>query len=114
MRQFIERNIGERDLSPATIADAFNISTRYVHKIFSATKFTVNGYIRHRRLESARMMLVDPDHHHLSITEIALIWGFSDSSQFASAFRAEYEVTPRDYRKGTMVPTTRQFHQRVA
>ena len=98
LREYIERNLGNRDLCPVMIADAFNISTRYLHKIFSTSSFTVNSYIRHRRLEAARMMLVDAAHYGLSITELALVNGFADSSQFATAFRAEYRMTPREYR----------------
>jgi len=56
-------------------------------------------YLRSRRLERCRAELVHQLYAHLSITEICFRWGFNDSSHFSHAFREQYGMSPRDYRK---------------
>ena len=50
----IDRDIGERNLSPQFLADKFSISVRYVHKLFATKGTTCAAYILQRRLEQVR------------------------------------------------------------
>jgi AraC-like DNA-binding protein len=42
------------------VAAAFGISTRYLHRLFEREHETVAQYIRDRRLERCRLLLLDP------------------------------------------------------
>ena len=98
IRRFIEINISRPDLSPRVIAEAFGMSVRNLHKLFASSHYTVGNYVRSRRLEHARWLLSDPEHTDRSLTEIALICGFSNPAQFSTAFKNEYGRTPSLYR----------------
>lgn len=96
---FIIERLADPDLSPASIADSNGISLRYLHKLFSVRGRSVSRWILKQRLEHCRrdMELYGGDR---SITEIALGWGFNDSSHFSRSFRSEFGASPRAVRKG--------------
>lgn len=60
-----------------------------------AFNMTVFDWLRKHRLTQAKAYLQDPTQ---SITNIALITGFSSASHFTQAFRNEYNITPSKYR----------------
>jgi AraC-like DNA-binding protein len=70
-----------------------------MHKLFENAGQSFAHYLRLRRLERCRAELVHQLYAHLSITEICFRWGFNDSSHFSHAFREQYGMSPRDYRK---------------
>jgi AraC-like DNA-binding protein len=41
----------------------------------------------------------------VSITETCFRWGFNDSATFSRAFRAEFGVSPREYRRDSAAPS---------
>ncbi|MEM6574938.1 MAG: helix-turn-helix domain-containing protein [Pseudomonadota bacterium] len=100
VKQFIETNLCDRRLGPAMIASNFAISTRYLHKLFSAEPDTVTRYIRSRRLAACHAMLQDPAARHMTITEIAIHWGFYDLSHLTHAFSERYGRCPSAVRAG--------------
>ncbi|MCZ0982276.1 hypothetical protein O1L60_34535 [Streptomyces diastatochromogenes] len=51
VRDHINRNLGDPDLSPERIARAQRISVRYLHRLFEGEGTTVGQLIRQRRLE---------------------------------------------------------------
>lgn len=57
----------------------------------------VQAYVMSERLERARVTLGDPLFKD-GIQNLALRFGFSDSSHFSRSFRKRYGMTPRDYR----------------
>lgn len=95
---FIDENLGNPELGVASIVRTFGISSRSVHKLFEGEVYTVARMIWERRLERCRDDMLDPAMANCSITEIAHLWGFSDSQHFSRAFKARYGMTPRDYR----------------
>ncbi|MFJ1730840.1 helix-turn-helix domain-containing protein [Streptomyces sp. NPDC088254] len=95
---FIQRRLGDPDLTPATIAEAHHISVRYLYQIFDTHQMTVAAWIRHCRLEHCHRDLADPRLRSHSIRVIANRWGFSDAAHFSRAFRAAYGISPRDHR----------------
>lgn len=97
--QLIEARLGEHDFSRDTVAAKEGISPRYVQKLFENAGETFAHYLRLRRLERCRAELVNPIYAHLSITDICYRWGFNDSAHFSRAFRDQYGVSPRSYRK---------------
>lgn len=98
IEDFIEQRLHDTTISPGTIAAAHQISTRYLHKLFSARGATVMGWLRQRRLERCRRELIDLRDLTRPINDIAVRAGFTDPAQFSRAFRKAYGLSPRDYR----------------
>jgi AraC-like DNA-binding protein len=95
---FIEDHLGDRALTPDTLAAAHHVSVRQLHRIFQAHGWTVAGWIRRRRLECCRTDLSDPRLAGRPLQAIAARWGLPDKAHFSRIFRAAYGLPPRDYR----------------
>lgn len=94
VRDYVERNLRDPDLSVSTIAAALNCSTRYLHKVFADGDETVAQYILNRRLDKCLGELTGMRRHGTSIAELAYGWGFRSLSHFGKAFTRRYGVTP--------------------
>lgn len=99
IHQTIETFLGDPALDTKYIAEREGVSIRYLQKLFSTSDQTIATYIRTRRLERCREDLLNPAYDNLSITEICFRWGFSSSAHFSRAFRDEFGVSPREFRK---------------
>lgn len=95
---YVDQHLHEPQLDVGSIAQAFGMSTRSVHKLFEGEAQTVARAIWDRRLERCRNEMVDPSLAGRSITEIAHLWGFSDSQHFSRAFKQRFGLPPRLYR----------------
>ncbi|WP_211227906.1 helix-turn-helix domain-containing protein [Spirochaeta cellobiosiphila] len=93
----IKKNLNDPDLCPGKIAKDFGISLRSLHQLFSSTETSVSQMIRQQRLEQCRHEIVRNKNPKRTITEIALQWGFNDSSHFSKCFKEMYNVSPRQY-----------------
>ena len=71
LKYYIERHVADPALSPATIAAAHFISTRYLHKLFRHEEHSVSETIRRARLERCRRDLADPALAGQTIASIA-------------------------------------------
>jgi AraC-like DNA-binding protein len=100
VREYIEANLADPLLSPASIAAAHFISTRHLHNVFHESGTTVASWIRTQRLEKARRDLRDPAHSGKSVGAVAARWGFVDAAHFSRTFRDAFEVSPSDWRRG--------------
>jgi AraC family transcriptional activator of tynA and feaB len=98
IKQYITRHMHSRNLGPATIAAAFGVSTRHVHTLFEAESMTVGKYIRHLRTQECRRALEAYPADAMSLTDIALTWGFYDLSHMTRCFREEFGATPGELR----------------
>jgi acetamidase/formamidase/AraC-like DNA-binding protein len=99
IQQTIEMRLGNPALSLQNIADEHGISPRYLQKLFEENGQSFSNFLRLRRLERCRLDLASPLHTQKSITEILFQWGFNDSASFSRAFRDEYGMSPREYRR---------------
>ncbi|MFE3229672.1 helix-turn-helix domain-containing protein [Nocardia sp. NPDC059228] len=106
IKAYIETRLRDPALTPAEIAAAVNISTRYLHKLFQAENESVALYIRRRRLERMRAELLDRRLAQVSIATLAHRGGFGDISGFHRAFRAAYGISPGEMRRGYPEPAT--------
>lgn len=95
----IEDHLDDTDLSIAKIAEGHGLSVRYVQKLFEEGGENFSRYVRRRRLEQIRAELANPMNRDVSITTTCFRWGFNDSATFSRAFRAEFGVSPREYRR---------------
>jgi AraC-like DNA-binding protein len=98
IKEFVERNLGDFDLEPATVAAALKISPRYINQLLKAEATSLSRYIWRRRLEMAAADLDNGGLDSLSISTIAMNNGFNDLSHFSKAFRERFGQAPRDYR----------------
>jgi AraC-like DNA-binding protein len=99
IKQAITQNLHQPDLCVGDIARQFGCSVRYIQRLFSDEDCTVSKYIRRQRLEGCKRQLADAAWLNHSITEIAFSWGFNSSAHFARAFKEEYGISARAYRK---------------
>ncbi len=102
IKNYIECYITDDTLTPSTIATAFEISTRYVHKLFEHDGHTIGEWILERRLSRSVDDLVLPE---TSITETAFRWGFKDLGHYSRTFKKRFDVSPSVYRKQAMGQT---------
>ncbi|NGO08282.1 helix-turn-helix domain-containing protein [Streptomyces sp. HC44] len=93
-------HLPDPELSPAMLARELNISVRTLQRAFATVGESVTTYIRHRRLEEARLALTAPS-GRWSISELAAHWQFADSSHFIRAFKKHYGQTPTEYARST-------------
>lgn len=98
IRRFIECEVADPGLNPASVAAAHHISVRQLHRLFEHEKITVTELIRTFRLEGCKRDLVDPALHPLPIGAVAERWGIPSSTKFSRMFRAAYGMSPREYR----------------
>ncbi|MFI8252008.1 AraC-like ligand-binding domain-containing protein [Streptomyces filamentosus] len=94
----INRNLGDPDLSPELIAQAHQISVRYLHRLFEGEGTTVSRLIRQRRLEECGRELARRGRTSPTVSAVAQRWGFLNPAHFSRAFRAHYGVSPREWR----------------
>jgi AraC-like DNA-binding protein len=97
---YIESRLQDPRLNVGEVAEWLCLSRRKLEMLFEETGIGVAGWIRRRRIEECRKMLADPAWGHLSITEVALTWGFRDLSTFNRRFRAQCGMAPRELRRG--------------
>ncbi|WP_434404647.1 helix-turn-helix domain-containing protein [Streptomyces sp. NBC_01353] len=98
VRDHINRNLGDPDLSPELIARTHRISVRYLHRLFEGEGTTVGRFIRQRRLEECGRELARRGRTAPTVSAVAQRWGFVNPAHFSRAFRAAYGVSPREWR----------------
>ncbi|RKF23138.1 helix-turn-helix domain-containing protein [Altericroceibacterium spongiae] len=97
--QTIEMRLSDPNLNYQQVASEHGISPRYLQKLFESIDDSFGHYVKVRRLERCRLDLRSPLHAQKSISDILFQWGFNDSASFSRAFREQYGMSPREYRK---------------
>lgn len=97
--RFVKENLGDSALDGHMIAKAVNLSPRHVYQIFEAEDKPLMRWVWSERLARCMRELQQPTLKSKSIGEIAFQWGFSNVSHFSRAFKSEFGITPRDYRR---------------
>lgn len=98
IKDFIDINLHDSNLSPEHIVQALGISRSYLYKLFAQHNFSLQDYIRIRRLTRMATDLRNPSLHDLSITDLAVRSGFNNISHFSRCFTKQYGESPRAYR----------------
>lgn len=104
-RASIERQVAHRlddpTLSLGELADSFHCSIRTLHRVFRRDgEESLERYIQQQRIEACAVRLRSHGSEPaLSLTELALRFGFSSSSHFSNAFKAQFGMSPSTYRK---------------
>ena len=92
---FIDAN-PQRDITLADIARAAHVTPRAIQLAFRRhLDTTPTGYLRQVRLHHAHRTLLDATpEQSLTVTRIAIDWGFANPSRFAAHYRAAYGRSP--------------------
>lgn len=99
LQDYILANLQDETLTPTSIAEANQMSPRYVHMLFAQIGVSVSSWIRLQRLERCREDLASRTYRDTSVAEIAYAWGFNDATHFSRVFKQQYGVNPRDFRE---------------
>lgn len=79
------------------LSDAVGLTPNYLASLFKKEKeMTIQQYIRNRRIEAAKQMLV---YSQYSETEISAYLAFSSVSHFINSFHKETGMTPKQYKQ---------------
>jgi AraC family transcriptional regulator len=93
--------VEDRLAEPITLADLAGIAQLSPFHFARAFKQSFglppHRYHMGRRIERAKTLLENPAR---SVTEIAAVTGFAETSSFTAAFRRSVGMTPTDYRRG--------------
>lgn len=110
IKAFILQHLRDPELTVGTVAAAFRISNRYVHKLFEGQGATVSEYVRRLRLENCCRDLVSARYREVSITQIAFSWGFNNTSHFSYLFRQYHGMPASEYRRQYAGAADSQIH----
>lgn len=92
----MEENIAE-PLATATIAEQAGMSQRQLERHFNTLlKMSPAKYYKFVRVEKAYALVTETD---MALIDIAVATGFASVSSLAIAFRAQFGVSPTQYRK---------------
>jgi AraC-like DNA-binding protein len=97
--EFVRAHLGDPDLSATVIASEHHISVRHLYGLLAARGISLGTWIRTERLQRCHAELARNDPGGPTVAAIARRWGFTDASSFGRQFRAEYGMTPRDWRR---------------
>lgn len=89
-RQYIDEHLADPLLSPGRVADHHHISLRLLQKLFTRVGDSPVSYIRRRRLEHSRHLLL----HGATVGQAATAVGFNDVDTFTRAFKRLYHELP--------------------
>lgn len=85
------------------VAQQFQISTRYVSKLFQSQETTFGQFILLNRLQKSKAVLQSTSHQMYTIQQIAYSFGFTDMSYFAREFKRLYGVKPSEIRLNILI-----------
>lgn len=95
VKRVIRARLEEAELTLAEVARACHISLGYLHSVFRNEECTAWEFLKQERLQRARQLLESPA-CDTTVTDTALACGFSNMSQFSTAFRQAFGLRPRD------------------
>ncbi len=104
--RYVREHLGDASLDANMIAQGVNLSARHVYQLFEHDDKPLMRWVWSERLQRCRRDLSQANLRARSIGEIAFQWGFSNVSHFSRSFKAEFGVTPRDFRRQSQEEAT--------
>lgn len=96
VKHIIARGLSDCELTLVAVAAESGISLRYLHSLFRNEPWSAHQYLKLQRLARARQLLNLADARSTTVTDVALACGYSNLSQFSTAFRHEFGISPKD------------------
>ena len=94
---YIERHLSEK-IRLSDIAYDLGISKYHLHRIYRTNSSeTLNQFITRIKMERSAVYLAV--NSHIAMTEIALRYGYSESSSYNRAFKKHFGLSPTEFRK---------------
>lgn len=104
IRLTVEENLQDPGLCSEWIADAVGLSAAYVRELFRKySGESLPGFILEKRMDLAVNLLLES---RKSVKEIAEACGFQSYNYFFTAFKRNFGITPKEYRKQEHSPKT--------
>jgi AraC-like DNA-binding protein len=97
--QFVEAEIGDRDLGAKRIAAALGVSRSAVYEAMAAQGLTVAGFIRDCRLRGCIAEFGSANFNDLPTAAVAERWGFRDAAAFSRTFKRITGTPPGEFRR---------------
>ncbi|HEX7912148.1 MAG TPA: helix-turn-helix domain-containing protein [Paraburkholderia sp.] len=98
VRLFISNHLQHPDLDAEMVASALGISTRYLHRLVQSEGTSIGRIVLAERLQRCAQWLSQRSYANRSIEQVAAAWGFSSAAHFSRTFRAQFMMSPREYR----------------
>ncbi|MEN6315841.1 MAG: helix-turn-helix domain-containing protein [Clostridiaceae bacterium] len=94
---YVNNNFTDPDICRTQVADYFGISVHTLSRVFKDTiGIGFKEYISMKRIEHAKHLLMTTEK---SVSEITVETGFDDPNYFSKLFKANYNVSPSNFRK---------------
>jgi len=92
---YVDRNLAD-PITVDDIAGAAGVSVRTIQNLFAQQLGqTPTSYLKNERLERARSDLADaPGNSGLTVTDVAMRWGFRHLGRFSTVYRERFGETP--------------------
>lgn len=119
VREVIADELANPELTPALVAARLGISRSSLFALTRELGTTVRHLIIDTRLEAAAVALREPVWAAMTVTELALTFGFQDPAHFSRRFTARFGMPPREFRARRCVvrqedPDTKQNMRKAA
>jgi AraC-like DNA-binding protein len=109
IRDIIRRHLGNPLLDPNRIADAANISPRYLHQLFQGAELTPMQLLKRLRLQECHHHLQDPALATVPIKDVIAAHGYLRPDQFARDFKQLFGISATQIRRlASQRPTERE------
>jgi len=95
VKSVVRARFSNPDLTLMDIAKECCLSLSYIHHLFRDDGQTLWEFLKAERLQRARELLESPA-PGTTVTNVSLDCGFSNMSQFSTAFRRAFGVCPKD------------------
>ncbi len=100
---YLDAHLTDDTVSVARLCDVFTITPKKQHRLFKASAGeSPMRMLQRKRLERAAADLRDPLKSDISITQIAMRYGFCDAAHFSSRFKKHFGTSPSGARQAIL------------
>lgn len=101
VKDFIERYLADSQLDTAMIAAGTRLSPRYINALFKEENTSLMRYVWQLRLERCKRDILNAPLGRCRISDIAFRWGFNDLSHFSRAFKLQFDISAKDFKRAS-------------